>query len=183
MTIDSTNSPVAEGETVQVTATLENTGDSAAEQTVVLTIDGTQEDSTTVSLNSGESTQQTFSWSTSSGDAGDYTAAVASDNDSAATGVSVRKPPTVDDFTVTDQSNCPLIGEESVSFDVSWSTSNANSVTVSWDGSGQTESGTSGSATFDDPDGECNTDYQFDIVAENEVGSDSDSTTVTASGG
>jgi outer membrane protein assembly factor BamB len=92
--IAGTNAPVEEGTTVSVEATVENTGSAAGEQTVALSVDGTEVDSKTVSLSSGASTTVTLSWTTASGDAGTYTATVASDNRSASTSVTVEAPPT-----------------------------------------------------------------------------------------
>ncbi|MFB6296507.1 MAG: choice-of-anchor D domain-containing protein, partial [Halobacteriales archaeon] len=88
--VDSTNSPVTEGGTLDVTATIENTGDASGSQTVTLSVGGSQRDSTTVSLGPGDSTTVTLSWATGSGDDGDYTATVATDNDTASTGVTVE---------------------------------------------------------------------------------------------
>lgn len=87
--IEETNSPVAEGATLDVTATVENVGGAADTQPIRLRTDGTERDSRPVSLDSGESTTVTLSWATANGDAGEYTAAVASDNDTATTGVTV----------------------------------------------------------------------------------------------
>ena len=90
VTVDGTTAPVTEGETVEVTATVENTGDEPAEQTVALGVDGEAVDAANVSLAGGESTQVTFDWTTADGDAGDYTAVVSSDDASASTGVTVE---------------------------------------------------------------------------------------------
>jgi hypothetical protein len=89
VTVGSTNSPVTEGDTLTVDATIENTGDVAGTQTVTLSVDGTERDSRSVSLGAGSSTTITLSWATVDGDAGEYTAMVASDNDSATDSVSV----------------------------------------------------------------------------------------------
>ncbi|PSQ15340.1 hypothetical protein BRD00_14535 [Halobacteriales archaeon QS_8_69_26] len=90
VSIDSTNSPVTAGDQLDVTATVENTGDSETTETVTLDVGGSQRDSTSVTLGAGESTQVTLSWATSSGDAGDYTATVAAGGDSASTTVTVQ---------------------------------------------------------------------------------------------
>lgn len=92
VTIDSTNSPVTEGETMEVTATIENTGTASDTQEVTLDIGGAQRDSTEVTLEPGNQTTTTLSWATGSGDAGDYTAAVATANDTAETDVTVEEP-------------------------------------------------------------------------------------------
>jgi hypothetical protein len=182
VTIDSTNSPITEGGTLEVTAMIENTGGSRGEQQVVMTIEGSQEDSKTVTLGPGESTQETFTWSTSSGDAGEYTATVVGDNETGSDSktVSVRKPPEVTDFTITDQSDCPPAVEDNVSFDVSWETKNADSVTVSWSGGSKTANKGDSPTRFNDPDGECGNDYEFKIVAKNDADRDTQTKTRTA---
>jgi len=72
---------VVEGQTVEVAATIENIGDKHDTQEVHMT-SGVGDDSTSLSLNGGESTTETFITSTSEGDAGSYTATVSSDDDS-----------------------------------------------------------------------------------------------------
>jgi PGF-CTERM protein len=92
VTIDSTNSPVQEGETLEVTATVENTGDYSDTQDITLTVGGKQRDMTQVALEPGEQRTVTLDWATSSGDAGEYTANVSSDDDFDTTAVSVDGP-------------------------------------------------------------------------------------------
>ncbi|WEL21860.1 hypothetical protein [Halorhabdus sp. BNX81] len=77
VTIDSTNSPVEEGETLAVDATVENTGDETQTQSIELDVAGLR-DSESVTLDPGESQTITLEWQTASGDAGDYTANVSS---------------------------------------------------------------------------------------------------------
>lgn len=103
---DSTNSPVTEGEELSVAATIENTGDATGTQSISLSVGDTQRDSTTVTVNSGESTAVNLSWATESGDAGNYTATVASDNDSSSTSVSVLSPSNV--VVSTGSTNSPV---------------------------------------------------------------------------
>lgn len=122
----------------------------------------------------------TLSWSTSDGDAGSYTATVASEDDSDSTSVTVEHAePTITEFTVQDNSDCVLITDPA-QFEVSWETeyTDDQDVTVTLP-DGSTESGTSGTVTYSE-NGGCGEDFTFDIVAENEGGSDSDSRTVTA---
>jgi PGF-CTERM protein len=90
VTLDSTNSPVEEGETLTVDATVENTGETQETQTVTLSIAGAVRDSANVTLSPGDSQSVALSWTTGSGDAGDYTARVDSDDDSDSTPVSVE---------------------------------------------------------------------------------------------
>ncbi|QSW99248.1 CARDB domain-containing protein [Haloterrigena alkaliphila] len=101
VTIDGTNSPVTEGETLSVTATVENNGSDAGTQNVTLETDGQRRDAASVTLQPGESTQVTLEWSTTDGDAGEYTALVASGDDEATTGVTIESAggPSVDSFT------------------------------------------------------------------------------------
>ena len=91
VSIDSTTSPV-EGDPLEVTARIENTGDQSDTQTVALDVPGLGSDSTNVSLEGGRSTTETLSVGTESGDNGTYTATVSTDDDEASTGVTVEEP-------------------------------------------------------------------------------------------
>ncbi|WP_250864818.1 CARDB domain-containing protein [Halorientalis regularis] len=95
-TVDSTNSPVTEGETLTVDATVENTGSGDGLQTVTLTVDGQVEDSAQISLSGGESTDVTFEWQTTAGDAGDRTVSVNTATQDAQTSVTVDPAPSPD---------------------------------------------------------------------------------------
>jgi len=97
VTIDETNSPVNEGEEVTVTATIENTGDISGTQEVTLDADGLGTDSVSATLDGGESTSEAFSLVTEAGDAGDYTATVASDNDTDSADILVQEQPEPDE--------------------------------------------------------------------------------------
>jgi len=88
--ITGTNSPVTAGETLQIDARIENTGDVSDTQTVDLSVDGLGSDGATVSLAGSESTTETFTVDTADDDADSYTATVASDDDSASTPVEVE---------------------------------------------------------------------------------------------
>ncbi|OYR56613.1 PKD domain-containing protein [Halorubrum halodurans] len=87
--IDSTNEPVTEGETLSVTATINNTGERSDTQSIGLSVGNTQRDSTTVSLESGETETVSLEWPTDIGDASPYAAIVSSENDSVPTSVVV----------------------------------------------------------------------------------------------
>jgi len=89
VTIDSTNSPVTEGETLTVTGTVRNTGAEPDTQTVLATVSGVGSATKTVTLDRGQSTTETFSLSTSSGDAGDQTLTVESEDDTDSTEVTI----------------------------------------------------------------------------------------------
>ncbi|PSQ57688.1 PGF-CTERM sorting domain-containing protein [Halobacteriales archaeon SW_8_68_21] len=71
------------GDSVTVSATIENTGDSEVTQTVALTLDGDDLDTTEVTLAGGNSTTVEFTADTSGLEAGDYTHGVATDDDEA----------------------------------------------------------------------------------------------------
>ncbi|NUB91111.1 hypothetical protein HT576_08765 [Haloterrigena sp. SYSU A121-1] len=100
VSITGTNSPVTEGETLEVTASIDNTGDESDTQTISLDVLGGTCDSTSVSLNGGSSTSETLTCSTSDGDAGDHTATVSSNDDSDSTSVTVEEYTAPANFTV-----------------------------------------------------------------------------------
>lgn len=91
--ITSTNAPVTLGDrdahNLEINATVTNTGDESATQEVTLTVGGEQRDAREVVLEGGESKRIQLSWSTGQGDGGNYTATVASPNDTDATDVSI----------------------------------------------------------------------------------------------
>jgi subtilisin family serine protease len=87
-----TNGPVEEGVPLEVTATVENTGDVAGNQSVTLDAGGLGTNASTVSLNGTESTGVTLSLATDAGDAGEYTATVTTENDTASVNVTVLEP-------------------------------------------------------------------------------------------
>ena len=81
--IQSTNSPVEEGETLNVDYFVDNTGGVEDTQDIRLEIDNTQEDvDTGVTLDSGTSTTGTLQWDTTNESADTYSATVLSDDDS-----------------------------------------------------------------------------------------------------
>lgn len=90
VSISSTNSPVVEGNDLNVNYSVNNTAGPGT-QDIVLDIDGTQEDLDTVTLDPSASTNGTLTWSTVDGENGSYTATVSSDDDSASTGVTIEK--------------------------------------------------------------------------------------------
>ncbi|PSQ34880.1 hypothetical protein BRD08_08495, partial [Halobacteriales archaeon SW_10_66_29] len=113
VSVDSTNAPVLSGETLSVDATVENTGEESKTQTVALAVGGQQRNSTEVTLAGGESTTLTFEWATSEGDAGEYTATVASDDDDASAAVEVQVPPNL--AVSLDGTNAPVVEGETLS--------------------------------------------------------------------
>jgi PGF-CTERM protein len=114
--ITSTTSPVATGETLSVTARIENTASSEVSGTVVLDVGGTRRDATTLTLSGGEARTVTFEWQTGSGDAGSYTASVDTGADTATTSVTVAEPSGLSvDISSTDS---PVAPGETLSVDV-----------------------------------------------------------------
>ncbi|OYR54891.1 hypothetical protein DJ73_03880 [Halorubrum sp. Ea1] len=71
------------GDSVTVSATIENTGGAEGTQSVALTLDGEELDSQEVTLGAGNSTTVEFTADTSGLDAGDYEHGVATDDDEA----------------------------------------------------------------------------------------------------
>jgi subtilisin family serine protease len=80
---------VEEGQDIEVTAAIENVGDVDDTQTVTLDIPGLGSDSAEVTLPFDESTEETFAVSTGAGDAGQYNATVASEDDEDSVAVEV----------------------------------------------------------------------------------------------
>jgi len=93
VSIDSTNSPVQEGDTLTVDATITNTGDQSDTQEIDLAINGTTKDSESLSLAATDSQAITLEWNTGTGDAGTYTAEVSSANETESTGIEVDEEP------------------------------------------------------------------------------------------
>jgi len=94
VSIDSTNSPVTEGENLTVNVTIENTGDEDGTQSVTVEGDSLGEVSKDISVASGTSTVKMFSLATESGDAGTYTVTATSADDSDDNSVTVQQPTT-----------------------------------------------------------------------------------------
>ena len=90
--VDSTNAPVTAGGRLDVTATVTNDGTREGTRNVTLDVGGSLRDAAAVSLEPGESTTVTLSWTTGEGDAGEYTAAVSAGTGSDSTAVSVVEP-------------------------------------------------------------------------------------------
>lgn len=112
VSIDGTNSPVTEGELLEVAATVRNTGERTGTQTVHLrTQDGTSRDNATVELAPGESRTLTLAWPTTTGDAGSYVATVASANDSTSTNVTVEEENEPPEAAIRYSPTEPTVGE------------------------------------------------------------------------
>jgi hypothetical protein len=96
--IDATNSPVLEGDSLNVTATVINTGGSNATQTLELAVDGQSVRSIDETISPGNSSEITLQWKTGAGDSGNRTVTVSSADDTNTTTVRVAEP-TVGDYT------------------------------------------------------------------------------------
>ena len=90
-TIDSTNSPIVEGEELVVQSTIENVGDVSDEQNILLINDGNTLDSQSVNLEASQSESIELVWSTTSGDSGTKTIIVQSDDDSSSKEVTIEE--------------------------------------------------------------------------------------------
>ncbi|MEF8784712.1 MAG: laminin B domain-containing protein [Haloarculaceae archaeon] len=107
VSLDATNSPVTEGETLTVDATIENTGSDSGTQEVALSIGDFETDSVQVSLDPGQRRTVSLSWTTSGGDAGTYRGSVRSAAASDSTFVAIqadRAGITFDNQQVADNS-------------------------------------------------------------------------------
>ena len=82
-------SEAAEGADLTVTAGVENTGDVEGTQTVTLEVPELGSAATEMTLGGGETAEESLAVNTGDGDAGEYTATVASENSSASTNVTV----------------------------------------------------------------------------------------------
>lgn len=110
ISIDSTNSPVGQGSTLTVYATVQNVGGATGTQSVELTVGGNLRDSTEVTLDSGQNQSVQLDWATGTGDAGDYTATVKTENDTDTVPVKVRSD--VNFEATIDSTNSPIfVGE------------------------------------------------------------------------
>lgn len=89
VSVAETSSPVAAGEDLTVTAVVENVGDRAGSERVVLSAGGRVRDERTVALSAGERRTVTFEWATAATDGGTYTAVAAGPDGGAPTTVVV----------------------------------------------------------------------------------------------
>lgn len=137
-----------EGEPIDLDVTVTNDGSASGTQDVTLAdFDGVQVDSSSTTLEPGESENLTLTWLTEAGDAGEGTLTVASENDSATTDTVVVEPASDGDDSTTDGSGDTGSDDTDDSGDT--------------DGSGDTDEpgdtgdsgGTSGGDVADDSDG------------------------------
>ncbi|CAJ51327.1 probable secreted glycoprotein Hmu2 [Haloquadratum walsbyi DSM 16790] len=140
-TVD-TPETVTAGDTVEVAATVENTGEQSRSQSITLDVGGTQVDSTSVSLDGGASQEITLTYTTTTDDAPAVELTVASDTDSTTRSVSVTEP-AVSSFTVAsiDTPDTVTAGEEiavSTTIENTGSESGTQPVSLLVDGSEET---------------------------------------------
>ncbi|ELZ03495.1 DUF7282 domain-containing protein [Natrialba asiatica] len=102
--IDGTNSPVEQGDPLEIEALVENVGGEAGEQDVELALDGTVVDSTTVALDPAATEAVSLSAETSELEPGEYTATVATENETAETSVTVSESADPAEFSIDDLS-------------------------------------------------------------------------------
>lgn len=105
LAITSTNLPVVEGEPLELDVTVTNTGAVNGTQWITLDLDGEQADATELALDGGDSQTVTLKRETDIGDAGEYTATIASENTSVSTTVAVRERGT---FLSITETNSPV---------------------------------------------------------------------------
>lgn len=98
--IDGTNNPIAIGETLNLTATVENTGNATGYTGVWLDVDGDAKDIRVIQLEPGQTWQTDLYWETGDAEAGNWTLAANAAGTQAETNVTVEA---VDDATDTDE--------------------------------------------------------------------------------
>ncbi|WP_440770599.1 GLUG motif-containing protein [Natronorubrum sp. DTA28] len=91
--IEETNSPIVEGEPLEVTATVTNWGSDGERAVELRDFEGIERATETLSLESGDVEQLALEWETVSGDAGDGDVTVESDDDHASATVEIKNAP------------------------------------------------------------------------------------------
>ncbi|SDF03682.1 PGF-CTERM protein [Halorubrum xinjiangense] len=138
------------GDSVTVSATIENTGEQEATQNIALTLDGDELDTTEVTLAGGNSTTVEFTADTTGLDAGDYEHGIASDDDEATGTLTIEEDTSGDDSSGDDSSGDDSSGDDSSGDDSSGDDSSGD------DSSGDDSSGDDSSG--DDSSGDDSTD-------------------------
>jgi len=193
ITITGTNSPVEEGTPLTVTydATNNLSQQQEAEINLDVDIDTQVQDTDNLTFTGGETkTGLTLEWQTETGDAGDYTAEVASDTDSDSRQVTVEQPQPEGDASVTiTGTNSPVIeGDDMVvTFDATNNLSQTQTVQFTLDVDVDTQ--VQDTVTLDFTDGETKTGLELrwttqagdagDYTATVESGTASDTAQVT----
>lgn len=98
--IITTTEPVRAGDTLEVEALVENTGETTGTGLVSLNASGEKRDSATVELDPGETDDIVLSWDTTEGDAGDTIARVSTPDDTDTTPVTIGEAPEEAEFDV-----------------------------------------------------------------------------------
>ena len=89
VSIESAPESATAGDDIDIEYAVENDGDRAGEQDVLFTVDGEEQDRTSVALDGGESTDGTFSYGIDGDASGQLEVAVASEDDEASTTIDV----------------------------------------------------------------------------------------------
>lgn len=128
--IDQPASTVA-GESVNIFVRAKNTGSSATQQTIEFEVESLRSDTTTVSLDGGESTTETLSIPTTTDDIGEYIASVTSNDDSESISLEIVESTLTPEFKYTPTG--PTAGEE-IQFDATESQARGSEITqYKWD--------------------------------------------------
>ncbi|THE63272.1 hypothetical protein D8Y22_19095 [Salinadaptatus halalkaliphilus] len=107
-----TNSPVGEGDTLSVEATVTNVGEREADRPITLEIDGTAVDSRPLSLAGGDTDSIVLEWDTDGADPGEYEATVDVDDETATTTATIEDVSEPAEFTLgVDDDHAVTAGE------------------------------------------------------------------------
>jgi hypothetical protein len=114
--ITSTNSPITVGETIDVTADINNTGSSGDTKTVELVAGGVVRDSKSVAVSSGSTITETFNWTTQSGDDNISLVTIQSEDDEDSSSVEINQKAFFD--IVIEETNSPIFAGADFQADV-----------------------------------------------------------------
>jgi len=114
--ITSTNSPITVGETLDVTADINNTGSSGDTKTVELVAGGVVRDSKSVAVSSGSTVTETFSWTTQQGDDDISLVTIQSEDDEDSSSVEINQEAFFD--IVIEETNSPIFAGADFQADV-----------------------------------------------------------------
>jgi|GEM_PF-746387 len=113
-----TNSPVVQGDPLEVDAEIGNVGGENGTQNVSLAIDDTTVNETSVSLESGENQTVSFTVDTADLEPGEYPLSVATENETAETTITVEEPVEPASFNVSSlETNSPVERGEQLEVD------------------------------------------------------------------
>jgi len=114
--ITSTNSPITVGETLDVTADINNTGSSGDTKTVELVAGGVVRDSKSVAVSSGSTVTETFNWTTQQGDDDISLVTIQSEDDEDSSSVEINQEAFFD--IVIEETNSPIFAGADFQADV-----------------------------------------------------------------